>query len=562
MKLLAKVILGIVGLMTLFFGAVLAEWKAEVLVRPNNRTPAGPVSSILFAPTSSSDQSLLAYDAGPSVFFPQSAVTGSMWAVRFSPPQSCSLVAFSVYSAGGDGSVRVHIFSDSAGRPSRDLTPPFTAALGGDLTNQVVYLPEAVDVGGKEFHVAFELLSGGAPYITGDDDGGSGHSNYCPSGGAWSGMNSTDFALRAVVRYYGPDQIPPQLVHLPPDAGFADEGLVVSAKLSDFSGISEAIVHYSVNEGDWNTVPMAEMGETFEARLYSLSAGSTVRYFIEAQDGAGSPNTAFAPAEGVEAPFELPVYDGRQIKYDDGTAEDFFVADYHFDNNRFAVLLTPETYPAQIHTLRAFVNDSARFFFSVWSDSEGIPGRVLSGPWKTGLEMQEKGWVHFELPIGSRPVVERGDFFLVVQWQPASPLEPGIGADGTRPDGRSFFYTEADGWKNWVYNDWMLRASYLASKTGENLPLRFSLAQNFPNPFNPSTQIRFQLEHPATVELAVYNVLGQKIKTLVSGGLPGGEHSVSWDGRDKRGLALSSGVYFYRLRADGRVLTRRMVLTK
>ncbi|MGH8004458.1 MAG: T9SS type A sorting domain-containing protein [Limisphaerales bacterium] len=562
MKFGLKLFFGISVPVLILPALVVGEWQGEALNLTQNRATTSLVSSIPVAPVNSSEQTFLGYDSGPSVFFPQAAVVGSVWAVRFSPSQSCSIVAFSVYSTGGGGNVRVHIFSDEGGLPAQDLTAPFTAALGGDLTSQIIYLPAPVDAGANNFHIAFELMTDGAPYITGDDDGGSGHSSYSPPSGGWSGMNITDFALRAQVRYYGPDQIPPQLIHTPPDAAFADEGLDIGARLSDPSGISEAAVHYSINSGIWNSIPMAGTGETFEVRLSSAPAGSTVCYFIEAKDGAASPNSTLAPAAGLQAPFELPVYAGRQIKYDDGSAEDFFVADYHFDDNRFAVRLTPQVYPAQIHTLRAFVNDTARFFISVYSDSEGIPGRLLSGPWKAGLEKEEKGWVHFELPVGSRPVLEKGNFFLVVQWLPTSPQEPGVGADGGLPDGRSLFHTGAGGWKNWIYNDWMLRASYVVSKAGENLPLRFSLEQNFPNPFNPSTEIRFRLDQPAAVELAVYNVLGQKIKTLVSGNFPAGEHSAAWNGRDERGRVLSSGVYFYRLRSENRVLTRRMVLIK
>ncbi len=540
------------------------EWKGEPLdqLTVNNRSAGSSNAPVHLLSATSGEQSVLGYDSGPAVFFPQAAVAGSIWAIRFSPLQSCSLTAFSVYSAGGEGSVRVHIFSDSAGLPSRDLTPTFTAELAGDLTNQVIYLPVPVGVGKNDFHVAFELLTGGAPYITGDDDGGSGHSGYFAPVDGWSRMSGTDFAARAQVRYYGPDEIPPLLLYTPPDAVFAEEGLEISARISDFSGISEATVKYSINGGAWSAVRMQAYGANFKTYLPSPAAGSTVRYFIEVRDGAESPNVTLAPATGPQAPFELPVYFGRQMKYDDGSAEDFFVAGYHFDDNRFAVRLTPEVYPARVHTLRAYVNDTAKFFFSVYSDSESVPGRLLSGPWKAGVERGEKGWVNFELPIDSCPVVENGSFFLVVQWSPASPAQPGIGSDGALPDGRSLFYTGAGGWKSWVYSDWMMRASYTVSKAGQNLPLRFSLEQNFPNPFNPSTEIRFRLEQPSEIELSVYNVLGQKIKTLALGGFLGGEHSVVWNGRDERGGFLSSGVYFYRLRAEARGLTRRMVLIK
>src|SRR3972149_1801965 len=71
-----------------------------------------------------------------------------------------------------------------------------------------------------------------------------------------------------------------------------------------------------------------------------------------------------------------------------------------------------------------------------------------------------------------------------------------------------------------------------------------------------------RLEKPLKGELAVYNVLGHKVKTLASGSFSGGEHAVVWNGRDERGEPLSSGVYFYRLVAETLVQTRKMVLIK
>ncbi|HXX65023.1 MAG TPA: FlgD immunoglobulin-like domain containing protein, partial [Bacteroidota bacterium] len=73
----------------------------------------------------------------------------------------------------------------------------------------------------------------------------------------------------------------------------------------------------------------------------------------------------------------------------------------------------------------------------------------------------------------------------------------------------------------------------------------------YPNPFNPTTQIRFSLPNVSTVSLVVYNILGQRIATLASGLAAAGEHVVTWNGRDQAGRAVSSGVYFYRLQATG-----------
>jgi hypothetical protein len=89
------------------------------------------------------------------------------------------------------------------------------------------------------------------------------------------------------------------------------------------------------------------------------------------------------------------------------------------------------------------------------------------------------------------------------------------------------------------------------------LPREFSLGQNQPNPFNPLTEIVFSLPRPAYARLAVYDVSGALVATLVDGALPAGEHGARWDARDR-----PSGVYFYRLQADGQTQTRKMILVK
>lgn len=94
------------------------------------------------------------------------------------------------------------------------------------------------------------------------------------------------------------------------------------------------------------------------------------------------------------------------------------------------------------------------------------------------------------------------------------------------------------------------------------VPTRLELAQNYPNPFNPGTGIDFTLPDGAgeeRVSLAVYNLLGQKIRTLVAGTLEPGRHRVQWDGYDERGQNVVSGAYLYRLQMGSEVLTRKMI---
>ena len=79
-----------------------------------------------------------------------------------------------------------------------------------------------------------------------------------------------------------------------------------------------------------------------------------------------------------------------------------------------------------------------------------------------------------------------------------------------------------------------------------------SLADNFPNPFNPATTIQYTLPQATDVELTGYSVLGQAVRTLVAEYQNAGRYSVEWDANDYSGHSLSSGLYFYRLQAGGK----------
>ena len=95
------------------------------------------------------------------------------------------------------------------------------------------------------------------------------------------------------------------------------------------------------------------------------------------------------------------------------------------------------------------------------------------------------------------------------------------------------------------------------------LPTRTALHQNFPNPFNPTTVIRYELAGSAHVSLRVYDVRGALVRTLEDRNLPAGRYEVGWNGVDNRGSQVASGIYFYRLvSSEGIVLTRKMVLLK
>jgi hypothetical protein len=94
------------------------------------------------------------------------------------------------------------------------------------------------------------------------------------------------------------------------------------------------------------------------------------------------------------------------------------------------------------------------------------------------------------------------------------------------------------------------------------IPQTLELAQNYPNPFNPETTIEFAIPKNSFVKLAVFNVLGQKIATLVNRDLTAGVYHEQWHGTADSGVTASSGIYFYRLETAQGVISRKMILMR
>lgn len=116
----------------------------------------------------------------------------------------------------------------------------------------------------------------------------------------------------------------------------------------------------------------------------------------------------------------------------------------------------------------------------------------------------------------------------------------------------------------WTLDDISVIRGYATSSAGEEFPAlpKAELRRNFPNPFNPSTTISFSLAEPMPVRLGIYNLKGQLVKELLNGVTPRGDHQLVWDGRDKAGRQVSSGLYFYRLQGPEYSRTFKMMLAK
>jgi O-glycosyl hydrolase len=96
----------------------------------------------------------------------------------------------------------------------------------------------------------------------------------------------------------------------------------------------------------------------------------------------------------------------------------------------------------------------------------------------------------------------------------------------------------------------------------ESLPETFQLYQNYPNPFNPVTTLRFSIPKTTQISLVIYNMLGQRVRTLVNHSMAAGQHQIFWDGTNDSGRQVSTGVYFYRIVAGEFIATKKCVLLR
>jgi hypothetical protein len=185
-------------------------------------------------------------------------------------------------------------------------------------------------------------------------------------------------------------------------------------------------------------------------------------------------------------------------------------------------------------------------------------GRTAVIQWETASEQDNLGFVIY------RSETENGNFEQIASYQTADKLR----GQGTRLENTKYLYEDSRNTlpgKEYFYklvsvdidgtrHDITLSGQRIWSV---QLPFEYALDQNYPNPFNPVTTIQFSLEKTARTTLEIYNVLGQKVATLVNGELNAGAYRYQWNGS-----GMASGIYFYRLRSDNFVATKKMLLVK
>ncbi len=157
------------------------------------------------------------------------------------------------------------------------------------------------------------------------------------------------------------------------------------------------------------------------------------------------------------------------------------------------------------------------------------------------------GFILYNITDPMQPV-QKGSFFGGYSGSSAGNVS--ISENG----GQYYVHGWSHYWKHCIYSG--INAVVLSDKTQSSVPA-FQLYQNFPNPFNSSTTIPAYLSRPAKVKIEIFNILGQKIKTLVNGNLPAGMHEIPFEA-----AGLPSAMYFYRLQMDVNNVVKKMVLLK
>ncbi len=182
-----------------------------------------------------------------------------------------------------------------------------------------------------------------------------------------------------------------------------------------------------------------------------------------------------------------------------------------------------------------FQGDVFRVNVAVFSS---LAGQMGSG--SISLAAPESLYTFFSVPIHYLPVsVEPDSCFIEIQ------------IDGPIPNSRTH------NGSSMTVDDIALAGIVSGIANSKQIPQEFSLEQNFPNPFNPSTVIRFTIATASFTSLKVFNALGQEVADLVETNLPAGVHEIAFNGS-----GLASGIYFYRLRAGQFLSTKRLVILK
>jgi hypothetical protein len=192
--------------------------------------------------------------------------------------------------------------------------------------------------------------------------------------------------------------------------------------------------------------------------------------------------------------------------------------------------------------------------------ANGLPGTMLL-QYTTAVSNLSTGWNNLPLPAANIITDPDGTFYIAVMEYASAPTFA-LDTDTSGDSWKKMSSTAA--WEPITEGNVMIRALVNWGMSNED-PIEVMPVANlssYPNPFSQKTDISFELNKAQDVSLKIYNLKGQLVRDLSSGSFAKGTHKISWDGRDNSGSAVSHGIYFSKLEADGKTLTRKLLRTK
>lgn len=393
--------------------------------------------------------------------------------------------------------------------------------------------------------------------------------------------------------HVGADIVAPVIVHSPlGDQGMSSWPPDVTADVTDNLSVDSVIVEFFVNSVPQNSFVLVNQGGPTFGHSFpevTVALNDTIRYRILAKDGATVPNVVFDPPAGYHMfrigslsvfSTDLNSTNGGftgTVEWEWGAPSGAGAPVPHSSPNVWATNLDgnygDETYSQLTLPEMTVASDNASFsFWHVYNAENTYDG----GNVKISLN---GGPFQIVTPVGGYPLAALDDGNPMagqpafsgtnLTWTQKTFNLSGIALGGDdiviRLDFASDISITSIGW---YVDDFSAVGigTVIVDVENENhgVPDRFSLWQNYPNPFNPTTTIRFQLPEASTVSLAIYNALGQEVRSLLrETQKPAGTASVSWDGKDYAGRAVGSGVYLYRLTTNsGYSKVMKMMLLK
>lgn len=409
---------------------------------------------------------------------------------------------------------------------------------------------------------------------------------------------------------------PPQIsdVLRDPAAPTSNDDVVVYAKIIDSNGTVEtARLHFKIGDGPWQLGNMSGADSIFTRTIPKQADGTMVYYFVKAEDNDG--DWSMMPGDTSSSQYFYTVRDAgltiHDLQWTPFSSGDSPYLGYEVTVSG-VVSASPEDFlgdyilqDGEAQWSGIWVNDAAHTphrgdmvqvtgtveenynvtrlnqvsaFDSLGTGYTMMPMEITTGAATTGspdAESYEGTLIQFDDVIISDPFPDAPNNYGEIE------IDDGTG--GYRVDENGDFNGNYD--STYALNDrietmigigWFSFSNYKLEPRGlddvighypasvsandGHVVRAYALKQNYPNPFNPTTTIQFTIGNNEMVELAVYNVLGQKIRTLVNDFRSAGQHMATWDGFNGNGQKVSSGLYFYSLKAGDYVKTKKMIL--